>query len=177
MHMIFSMPLKIIGASWNFHRHYHRQTKILAFLPQKHALSSLLQVLALSQTLRLLEHLLLDNVQDSLSNSSEDRLLDQSAYVQIYLCMTKIHQSDNFQYVQLSHYIVAVPRQTCLLSSQTPFHPVHSPHFHLLASLPHIPIVYHAFCQHPILLDSINIGFHMDLTLPFLLTIANYFSA
>src|ERR1700704_978048 len=107
---------KRLGAILNFHKRYLLQTKLSLALHLEHALSSLLLTLALSQISHLLEYLLLDNVQVPESNSSEDIILDQSEYAQIYLYTSKIRQFDNFQHVQLSRYIVAGPQPTCSLS-------------------------------------------------------------
>ena len=108
----FSVP-QMLSTSLSFHKRYLLQTMLLVSSQLVHALSP---IPALLQIQHLLEHLLLDSVQAPGSNSWEDIILDQSVYARIYLYTIKIHQSGNFQYVQLFHYIVVVPQQTCYLS-------------------------------------------------------------
>src|SRR2546430_13456974 len=116
MHMLFVVLLRMLEASSNFHKHCPRRTKLLAFLYLELALSFLSQVLALSQILHLLEYLPLDTASDPVSSSLEDTMLDQSEYVPLGLYTTKTRRFGYSQYVQLFHYIVVVPQQTCYLS-------------------------------------------------------------
>src|SRR5436189_3936310 len=132
MRVPFIALLKMLEASLSFHKHSLQQNNVLVLLHLKIASLALSQAPDSLQILPLLERLPRDIAPDPVSSSLEDTMLDQVMYAHIYSCMTKIRQFGNSQCAQLLHCIVVELRQTCPLSSNSLFHPVHPLHFHLL---------------------------------------------